>query len=142
MNDYSKKDDFITHGHAKNRLRYHIILSTKYRRKSLSGVEKEVYESFKNVANRSDFSIVDMGIDNGDHVHLVIKSKPSLAPDQIVRRLKQMTSHDLWKKLPDHFRKFYWNRGKKLLWASGYFVSTIGAVSDKKVLHHIKDQAQ
>lgn len=73
---------------------------------------------------------------------MVIKAKPSLAPDQIVRRLKQMTSHDLWEKLPDHFSEFYWRRNKKLLWSSGYFVSTIGAVSDKKVLEYVINQAK
>lgn len=134
--------DYRWDNHSKNRLRYHFVFSTKYRKKCLLGIEKEVYKVFREVTLRSDFTIVEMGIDNGDHIHLIIKSKPSLSPEQIVRRLKQMTSHDLWEQYSDHFKKFYWKRNRKLLWASGYFVSTIGAVSDKVVLEYVRKQGK
>lgn len=133
-------EGFVAHGHGKNRLRYHVILSTKYRRSCLSGVESVVYDSFRNAEARSDFRVVEMGIDDGDHIHLVIKSKPSLSPEQIVRRLKQLTTHDLWAREASHFKKFYWK--KKVVWSSGYFVSTIGSVSDKVVLDYVRKQAK
>lgn len=133
-------EGFISHGHAKNRLRYHFILSTKYRRPCLDGVESIVYDIFRDVENRSDFEIIEMGIDEGNHIHFVIKCKPSISPDQIVRRLKQLSTVSLWNNIPDHLKKFYWN--KKVVWSSGYFVSTIGAISDKIVLEYIKKQAK
>lgn len=140
MNNVEKKDDFITHGHAKNRLRYHIILSTKYRRGCLSGIESTVYDVFRGVEGKSDFKIVEMGIDEGDHVHLVVKTKPSLSPDQIVRRLKQLSTRELWVRESLHLKRFYWK--KKVLWSSGYFVSTVGSVSDKVVLDYVRTQAK
>lgn len=133
-------DGFVTHGHGKNRLRYHIILSTKYRRDCLRGIESSVYAVFKQIELKSDFKIVEMGIDNGDHIHLVVKSKPSLSVDQIVRRLKQLSTADLWSREEFHLRNFYWK--KRVLWSSGYFVSTVGSVSDKVVLDYVKNQAK
>lgn len=62
MSNISKNEDFISHGHAKNRLRYHFILSTKYRRPCLSGIETDVYDVFRLVADRSNFSIIEMGL--------------------------------------------------------------------------------
>lgn len=135
-----KELGFVTHGHGKNRLRYHIILSTKYRRPCLSGIENVVYGVFRSVELKSDFKIVEMGVDNGDHIHLIIKAKPSLSPDQIVRRLKQLSTVSLWDEEKGHFEKFYWR--KKIIWSSGYFVSTVGSVSDKVVLDYVKKQAK
>lgn len=132
--------EFVTNGHGKNRLRYHIILSTKYRRACLGGIETVVYDVFRDIESKSDFTIVEMGIDDGNHIHFVIKSKPSLSPTQIVRRLKQLSTSALWKTEHSHLGKFYWK--KKALWSSGYFVSTIGAVSDKTVLQYIKNQTK
>lgn len=133
-------DGFVTHGHGKNRLRYHFILSTKYRRDCLWGIESSVYDVFRGVEMRSNFKIVEMGIDKGDHIHLVVKSKPSLSPDQIVRRLKQLSTVELWKREEAHLKNFYWK--KRVVWSSGYFVSTVGSVSDKMVLDYVKNQAK
>ena len=132
--------EFVANGHGKNRLRYHVILSTKYRRACLGGIETVVYDVFRGVEAMSDFTIVEMGVDDGNHIHLVIRSKPSLSPSQIVRRLKQLSANALWKQEHSHLSKFYWK--KRVLWSSGYFVSTIGAVSDKTVLQYIKNQSK
>lgn len=132
--------DFVSHGHGKNRLRYHFILSTKYRRDCLSGIESVVYDVFRGVELKSDFKIIEMGVDEGNHIHLVVKCKPSLSPEQIVRRLKQLSTVALWNIKEDHLKKFYWDR--KIVWSSGYFVSTVGAVSDKVVLEYVKNQAK
>lgn len=132
--------DFISNGHAKNRIRYHFVFSTKYRRNSLKGIENTVYASFREAETKSDFTIIEMGIEDGNHIHLVVKTRPSLSPEQIVRRMKQLTTHSLWKQEEQHFKKFYWK--KKIIWSSGYFVSTIGAVSDKIVIDYVKKQAK
>ena len=44
--------------HSKTYLRYHIIFSTKYRRKCLTEIRDYVLQSFKYVESISDFNIV------------------------------------------------------------------------------------
>ena len=82
--------------HSKTYLRYHIIFSTKCRRKCLTEIRDYVLQSFKYVESISDFNIICMEIDK-DHIHL-----------QIVRRTKQMTTHYLWNVVPLYLRAFYW----------------------------------
>jgi hypothetical protein len=88
--------EFESVAHAKTRLRYHLIFATKYRRKALLGIEPAVYAAFREAEQQSDFRITTMGIDNGDHVHVVVKFKPALSIEQVVRRMKQLTTQALW----------------------------------------------
>ena len=38
-------------------------------------------------------------------------------------------------------KQFYWKK-KRLLWTHGYFVSTIGKVSEKTVFNYIENQGK
>ena len=72
------KKSYKTYGHAKTKLRYHVIFSTKFRRKCLGAIREEVLESFKYTENQSDFSIIKMELDK-DHIHFLLEFKPSLS---------------------------------------------------------------
>lgn len=134
-------NDYLRYGHAKTRLRYHLIFSTKYRRKCLLGTEQQVYAAMRAAEQVSHFTIVEMAVDLGDHIHLVVEVKPSLSLEQVVRRLKQLSTWELWATESNHLKKYYWG-SQKLLWTHGYFASTIGAVSDQVVLEYVKKQAK
>ena len=67
-NGIKGKDDvqhYARNGHSKNRMRYHIVFSTKWRRKSLLGIEDSVYEVLRSVEADSGFTIVAMAVDKG-----------------------------------------------------------------------------
>lgn len=67
----------------------------KYRRKCLSQIRETVLNAFKETEKVSDFKILIMELDK-DHIHLLLKWKPHFSIEQIVRRLKQMTTkHNL-----------------------------------------------
>lgn len=124
--------------HAKTSLRYHIIFSTKYRRKSLIGIENVVLEAFRHAEKQSDFRIIEMNTDQ-DHIHLLITFKPALSIEQVVRRMKQLTTHYIWEHEETHLRDFY-HKQKRVLWTNGYFCSTIGDVSETRVVDYIRSQ--
>lgn len=42
--------------------------------------------------------------------------------------------------MPYYLKKFYWSNKKKL-WSESYFITTIGNVSENKVLEYIKNQS-
>ena len=75
-----------------------------------------------------------------DHVHLMIESVPKLSLSQICRVLKQESQYIMWKQHSTWLRKFYWNPTKHLLWSDGWFVSSIGNVSQQTLKHYIKTQ--
>lgn len=131
------KKEYERYSHAKVHIRYHIILSTKYRKDILVGIEYDVEKAFMDLSNRCNFKILKIWIDK-DHVHLLIKSCPSLSILQIVRRLKQLSTKELWKTKENHLKKYYYK--KKILWSKGYFCSTVGESSEKTIEEYIKNQ--
>lgn len=72
------------------------------------------------------------------HVHLLVKAKPTAAPNKIVARLKQFSTVDMWKQEEAYMRKFFWKEHN--LWTRGYFCSTIGEVSEEKIRDYIEKQ--
>jgi putative transposase len=68
----------------------------------------------------------------------MIETIPSISPAMICRVLKQESTFRMWKLFPEYLSKFYWK--KHVLWTDGYFVSTIGNVSEKTLQTYIEDQ--
>ena len=123
--------------HSKYKIRYHIILSTKYRRKLLTPIKDDIL-SYMKTAEHKDFTIMTQEIDK-DHIHLLIYATPNIAPFEIVHRLKQQSTYLVWKNYHDYMSKWYWS-GKHYLWTRGYFCSTIGDVSEQTIKHYIENQ--
>lgn len=128
--------------HSKFRIRYHLIFSTKYRRDCLVGIEQSVEQVFREIGDVSEFDVVEVGVDK-DHVHLVVSSKPAVAPVDIVRRLKQISVHRLWKLHYDHLAQFFWGKRQgSTVWTGGYFCETIGRVQEGNILNYVKNQGR
>jgi len=128
---------YETFNHAKVHIRYHIIFSTKYRRDCLVGIEDSLTQCFDDIASRSNFRILEIGIDR-NHVHLFVKSCPTFTVLQIVRRLKQVSTRRMWDSHGEHLSRFY--RKKRVLWSNGYFCSTVGEMSEETIKKYIQNQ--
>ena len=74
-----------------------------------------------------------------DHIHLLVRIKPCESIDSVVKSLKQQSTYWMWKLHHDHLSRFYWS-GQHHLWTRGYFASTIGGVSEQKIIDYIKNQ--
>lgn len=131
------KDKYKTYAHAKTHIRYHLIFSTKYRRDCLSEISEELVKIFNEISQKSHFKVLHIGIDK-NHVHLLVKSCPSMSISNIVQRLKSMSTYILWQSHSDILKKYYWKKHK--LWTRGYFCSTIGEASENTVIKYIKNQ--
>lgn len=128
--------------HSKFRIRYHLIFSTKYRRDCLVGIEDSVVQVFHKIGDISEFDVIEVGVDT-NHVHLVVSSKPTLAPVDIVRRLKQISVYRLWKDNYDHLAKFFWRKRRgSTVWTGGYFCESIGPVQEGTILNYVKNQGK
>src|SRR5574344_158622 len=135
MEDHEK---YKSLAHSKTRLRYHIIFSTKYRRKCLNQIHDSVLDCFKEAEANSNFKILVMELDK-DHIHLLMEFNPNYSISQVVRTLKQLTTWYIWRDNEQWLKKFYGTR-KRVLWTGGYFCSTIGEVSEKAIKHYIENQ--
>ena len=113
---------------------YHLIWCPKYRRKVLTdGVDERLKELLINKSKELKCNIEIQEI-MPDHVHIFIKSNPTLAPHYIVQQLKGYTSRVL--------RKEFKNLRTRLptLWTRSYYCESIGHISEEAVKKYIEDQ--
>lgn len=68
-----------------------------------------------------------------DHVHLFIQAKPTLAPFQIMHKVKGMTAHTLRQEFP-------WLLKLPSLWTRSYFVGTAGNVCSETIKKYVENQ--
>ena len=130
--------EYISKNHSKFLIKYHIILVCKCRKQLLVGaVEYDMKKIMRHISEMSDFDIEVMETDK-DHLHMMVRSEPKLSPLQIVRRLKQMSTSAVWKKYRDFLRHNFYK--KHTFWTDGYFVSSIGNVSQETIKKYIENQ--
>lgn len=90
--------DYEHCNHEKFKMRYHLIFSTKYRRKCLGPILEDVKESMKRAeAMQNKWSIEVMEIDSKlcDHIHFLIRCTPTCTIAEIVHKLKQISTYDM-----------------------------------------------
>ena len=68
-----------------------------------------------------------------DHVHLFLSCQPSIAPDQVMFRIKGYSSRVLRQEFPQLLKM-------PSLWTRSYFVSTAGNVSSETIKRYIAEQ--
>ncbi|MFW9600998.1 MAG: IS200/IS605 family transposase [Prevotella sp.] len=128
--------DYHSKNHSKYKLLAHLVLSCKYRLNllSYSCIKREILKSLKRCETK-DFSIVVMESDC-NHIHIMIDYDPKVSILQIVRRLKQISTHDIWLKYD--LSKFLWK--EKTFWSDGYFACSIGDASAETIRRYIEQQ--
>ena len=108
----------------------------------MSKIENELYDAFRYCESKSHFKIKNMKQDK-DHIHLLVNIKPTYSLCQTINRMKQMTTNYLYRNETSRLwlRKFYYVK-RLTVWTNGYFVSTVGQVSEKIVWDYIENQGK
>ena len=65
---------------------------------------------------------------------IMVSSPPTLAPSEIMRRLKGRTSSKLFEKFAQ-IRKRYWGQH---FWARGYFCATVGQMTEEMIKAYLE----
>lgn len=115
-------------------LGYHIIWCPKYRRKVLvDDIASDLKGLLLEKADEIGIQIESMEV-LPDHLHLFVKSPPTLAPHHIVQQLKGYTSRIL--------RTKYKSLRSRLptLWTRSYYCESIGHISEDTIQRYIEDQ--
>ena len=118
---------------------YHFVWIPKYRHK----VFEEPYRSeLKNIIEAIGYDynieIVELEVPV-DHIHMVVKSEPKVAPSYIMQVIKSISARQFFKLYPEIKKKYFWG-GK--LWTQSYFVETVGNASEDVIRAYVKNQLQ
>ena len=132
MKDYRKSS------HCIYDLKYHLVWITKYRKPILGGeIGKRVREVVRQICASLDVEIIKGNI-RQDHVHMLVSVPPTLSVSKLVQRMKGVTSRKLLQENRG-LNKAFWGRH---LWSRGYFVASIGDVTEEVIARYIEDQQE
>ncbi|ARN56819.1 IS200/IS605 family transposase [Sedimentisphaera salicampi] len=137
--DYNALMEYNKQGHSVYYTRYHLVMSTKYRRKIFrSGIGEYLEQVVEGIGRRvSDLEIREINTDE-DHVHILLSIPPKYSVSEIVNKLKANTGRVLRRKFT-WLDKVYWDQDG--IWSVGYFVSTVG-INEETIRKYIEHQGR
>lgn len=91
-------DDYNRGCHSKYSLKAHIIFVTKYRKKIFKSNKPadDVKQFLYDAARKYWYDIIQMETDK-DHIHILLEYSPKVSVSDIVKRLKQCSTYQMWK---------------------------------------------
>ena len=115
-----KNENYHCASHCKCLVQYHIIWCPKFR---CDGMDETLKKILSEVCDAYGY---------------IIKACPvTVAPCDVVRTLKSMSAIQLLKVYPE-LKRFYARCGK--LWSNGYFISSVGHISEAAIKKYIEEQ--
>ena len=123
--------------HTKWKCQYHIVFIPKYRKKVLYGqVRKDVREIITMLCKYKNIEIVS-GAVCIDHVHLCVSIPPNMKISDFMGYLKGKSTLMIYDRHPE-----LGNKWDKAFWARGYYVATIGNVTEDAIKKYIAEQSE
>jgi putative transposase len=120
--------------HAAYNINYHFVFIPKYRRQVLvDSIATRLDELIRGKTTELGGEVLKLTI-QPDHVHLFCSFPPTIAPYQIMHRLKGYTAHELREEFP-HLKSRLPN-----LWTRSYFVGTAGHISAQTIQRYLDEQ--
>ena len=114
---------------------YHFVWIVRRRRKVLTGSVKQRLEVLiKGTARELDCEVLNLAIEP-EHVHLFINCPPTLAPSDLMHRIKGRSARFLRLEFPELMRL-------PSMWTRAYFVSTAGNVASSTIAKYIDTQGK
>jgi len=120
--------------------RYHLIFTTRFRRKILKCGMGDYLCTVTRAIERCypEIQIFELNTNN-DHIHILASVAPKMAISEAVRILKCNTARAMVKKFK-YLEKVYQD-GDSGIWSTGYFMSTVG-VNEKIIKKYIEMQGK
>ena len=103
--------------------RYHLVFSTKRRKRALRLSEERSYceRLLRRAAEVNDMEIHAIEVDV-DHVHIYLEIPPQLSVGKAVRVLKSLSARHMFTKFP-YLKRTFWSAE---MWSPSYFVRSVG----------------
>ena len=69
---------------------------------------------------------------------LQLETDPTVALSDLVRTLKSYTAFHIWERHESFLRKHFWK--ERTFWSDGYFICSVGNVSEETLKKYIEEQ--
>lgn len=123
--------------HTRYKCQYHIIFIPKYRKRVMYGrLKADVRDIIKRLCDYRNIEIIE-GAVCSDHVHLCLSIPPSEKVSDVVGYIKGKSALMIHDKYPEMT-----NGWTKAFWARGYYVATVGNITEEAVKEYIQRQKE
>jgi putative transposase len=123
--------------HCVYRLQYHLVLTTKDRRRVITDQMKErLAEIFRQTLQKWDCSLIEFN-GEADHVHLLFEANPTIALSKLVNNLKTVSSRLMRRDFPSEIGKVY---VKPVFWHRSYCILSCGGAPISVIRRYIENQ--
>ena len=123
--------------HTAWKCQYYIVFIPKYKKKKLYGqVRADIRDIIKTLCSYKNVEIVE-GAVCVDHIHLCVSIPPKLSVSSFMGYLKGRSTLMIYNRHPELQSK--WN---KAFWARGYYVATIGNLTEEAIKKYIQEQTK
>ncbi|AOY78667.1 IS200/IS605 family transposase [Moorena producens JHB] len=130
------KNDFISSGRSVSDLKAHLVLTTKYRRKVLTGRMIERLQEFLwELCGKWDCKMIEANGES-DHIHLLFQYYPQMELPKFFGNVKSVTSRKLRSEFPELFDTYK----KAVLWNESYFIASCGGVTISQLKTYVEKQ--
>ena len=118
-------------------LTYHLVLTTKYRRKVITKeMLDRLHEIFDATLEKWNCKMIEFNGES-DHVHLLLSAAPSIQLSVLVNNLKTVSSRLIRRDFKRIINKVYW---KPVFWHRSYCIVTAGGAPLEIIKRYIEDQ--
>lgn len=128
--------DYSRGRHSVTKLVVHLVFTTKYRRKLLTGeVIDALRASVVSACSKLECELIDLNGES-DHVHILLKYPPKLSISVLVNNLKSISSRQVRLQFPELKRQ---SKGAAL-WSRSYFACSAGGATLEVLKEYIENQ--
>ena len=119
-------------------LMYHFITCVKYRRKVFTNdiIINRLKELIVQISNDYDVKVIEQECGD-DHIHILIRCKPTLDFKSYIQALKGRTARMLRKEFPDLLKDKLWGNH---FWSPSYYLATTGNVTLDTLIKYVEEQ--
>jgi len=131
--------EYRKQGHCLYHAEYHVVLTTKYRRKIFNeGIGQYCVIKLEEISKFYPDIRVEEAKTDQDHIHFMISIPPRFSVSKVINLIKSNTGRAIRRKF-SFLKDVYW--GDDGIWSGGYFVSTIG-LNEELIRQYIEMQGR
>lgn len=119
-------------------LSYHLVLTTKYRKKIINeNIKLYLIDKINTTLDKWDCKLIEINSDL-DHIHILFEAHPSLQISKLVNNLKSVSSRYIRKHFKEDLDKVYY--GTESFWNNAYCILSSGGANIETLKQYIQNQ--
>ena len=123
--------------HTRWNCKYHIVFSTKYRRREIYGkLRNDIGKIIRRLCKRKGINIIEAECCM-DHIHILVEIPPKYSAAEVMGYIKGKSSLMIF----DRHANLKYKYGNRHFWCRGYYVDTVGK-NAKKIEEYVRNQLQ